>query len=272
MSHASLCLTVDFDAVSPWLHMGEGTNTPTNRSRGLFGAERGAPRLLDLFTELGADTTWFVTGHTVDSFPDVVEEVAARGHGVQHHGWSHTKPGDFVSRGAERVDLLRGLHSIEELLGERPEGYRSPSWDYSEHTPTLLADLGFEWSSSGMAREFEPYELRVDDAPVDDAYEPGEPVGVVEVPVSWQRDDYPPFAYTGQGFADERAVVDHWRRQFDWMYENVDDGVYVLTLHPQVSGRSARLDLVREFVERVTADRDVALRRVGDVVADYRAD
>ncbi|MFB6118761.1 polysaccharide deacetylase [Halosegnis sp.] len=225
--------------------MGDGRNTPTNRSRGLYGAEVGAPNVLDFLADRELPATWFVPGHTIDSFPDVCERVAAA-HEVGHHGWSHTPPGAYDSRAAERTDIERGIASIERLTGTAPAGYRSPSWDYSEHTVELLCELGFEYSSSGMAREFTPYRVRQDSPESTGAYDPSEATDLVELPVSWARDDYPPLAFASErGYTAEQAVFDDWRAQFDYA---PDDGVFVLTMHPQVIGRPDRLARLGEFI------------------------
>ncbi|MEF8801358.1 MAG: polysaccharide deacetylase [Halolamina sp.] len=267
MPNPTVCLTVDFDAVSPWLHMGDFGDSPVQRSRGRFGAEVGAPRVLDVLDRHDVPSTWFIPGHTIDSFPEPCQRAVDEGHEVGHHGWSHTQPGEYESREAERADLLRGVESIKGLTGSEPDGYRSPSWDFSANTVSLLADLGFEWSSSGMAREFEPYELTEEHAPPDGPYEVGEPVGITELPVSWQRDDYPALAYSGgHAFSDETAVFDHWRRQFDWMYEHVDGGIFVMTVHPQVIGRAPRPAMLSELIEHAAGKPGVEFARMGDVV------
>lgn len=266
-----VCLTFDFDAVSPWLHVDDGGNTPTNRSRGLFGAEVGTPRLLDLLDDHGVSTTWFTPGHTLDSFPDVAARIHEAGHAIQHHGWSHTPPGDYDSGEAERADIERGIESIERVTGRRPTGYRSPSWDFSANTPELLADLGFEWDSSGMAREYEPYWLRVDDAPADGPYDRGRKLDVVELPVSWHRDDWPALAHSpGKGFTDEAAVFRDWRERFDWMVGNVEEGVFVLTMHPQVIGQGHRVERLGAFVEYVAGTPEARFARCGEVAAGFR--
>ena len=265
-----VCLTFDFDAVSSWLHV-PGRNTPVNRSRGLFGAEVGAPRLLDLLADHDVPSTWFVPGHTLDSFPDVAERIHEEGHGVQHHGWSHTPPGEYDSRAAERADIERGIESVERATGERPTGYRSPAWDFSEHTPELLVDLGFEWDSSAMAREFEPYRLRIDEAPPDEPYDRGRELDVVEIPVSWHRDDWPALAHSrGKGVADEAAVFRAWRESFDWMVRNVDEGAFVLTTHPQVIGQARRVERLEAFIEHVADTPDVRFARCEEVAAEFR--
>ncbi len=283
MPDATVCLTFDFDAVSPWIHTRDGEgNTPTNRSRGVFGAEVGAPRILEFLERRDLPATWFVPGHTAESFPEAVSAVHEAGHEIGHHGWSHTPPGEFDSRAEELQDVVRGEEALSEITGEPPAGYRSPSWDYSEHTVDILEELGFEWSSSGMAREYSPYFLRRDSAPADEAYD-ADPTGLVEIPVAWHRDDYPALAFSPER---QRAslddVVAHWTEQFDWMVEHVPGtvergvsdelgGVFVLTLHPQVIGRGHRLARLGAFVEHVRAAGDVRFAEMNEVARSFRA-
>jgi peptidoglycan/xylan/chitin deacetylase (PgdA/CDA1 family) len=282
MTDATVCLTFDFDAVSPWLHMDDGErNSPTNRSRGVFGAEVGTPRILEFLERRDLPSTWFVPGHTAESFPEAVAAVHEAGHEIGHHGWSHTPPGEFDTRAEELQDVVRGEEAISEITGEPPAGYRSPSWDYSEHTVDVLQELGFEWCSNGMSREYSPYFVRRDEAPVDDAYD-AEPTDLVEVPVSWGRDDYPLLAFSAQR---QRVAIEdafaEWTESFDWMVEHVPGavergvseelgGVYVLTLHPQVIGRGHRLSRLGEFVDHVAAAGDVEFAEVGEVARAFR--
>ncbi|MFC6723348.1 polysaccharide deacetylase [Halobium palmae] len=267
MSRARVCLTVDFDGVSSWIHSFDEADSPTNLSRGLFGVDVGAPRLLDLFDEHGVETTWFVPGHTIDSFPEAVDEVWTAGHDIQHHGWSHTRPGTYPDAAAERDDIERGIESIESLTGRAPSGYRSPSWDFSANTLSLLEEFDFEWDSSQMGREFRPYRLRTGwQAPADAPYDRGSETDLVEVPVSWQRDDFPAFAFNRErGYANETEIFETWESQFEWMYRNVDDGVYVLTMHPQIMGYGHRLERLNALVESMAAHSDVEFTTVDDV-------
>jgi len=269
---ATVCLSFDFDAVSPWV-LGDELS-PTQLSRGLFGARTGVPRILHLLEEYDVPATFFTPGHTLDSFPDRSREIVEAGHGVQHHGWSHTPPSAFDSRAAERADVERGIESIERVTGERPTGYRSPSWDLSEHTLDILQELGFDWDSSGMATDYTPYYLREGwAAPADDVYDPGTETDVLELPVSWKRDDYPAFAFRGGelwGFADPARVVENWAAEFDWMYDTVEGGVYTLTMHPQVSGRGQILPHVETLIEHMRSKPGVAFRRMDDVAREFR--
>jgi hypothetical protein len=91
MATATVCLCYDFDVVSVWFHAYGATDSPTKTSRGLFGADVAAPRILDLHERLDLPATWFTPGHTIDSFPEVCGRVVDAGHDVQCHGWSHTR-------------------------------------------------------------------------------------------------------------------------------------------------------------------------------------
>ncbi|MFC7203076.1 polysaccharide deacetylase [Haloferax namakaokahaiae] len=271
MTHHSVCLTFDFDGVSSWIHSFESPDSPTKLSRGLFGVDVGAPRVLDLLDQFDVESTWFTPGHTIDSFPERAEEVWTRGHDIQHHGWSHTRPRQYESKAAERADIERGVESIVELTGNRPTGYRSPSWDFSLHTLDILRELGFEWDSSQMATDFVPYYVREGwKAPADGPFERGTETELVEVPVSWHRDDFPAFAFNRErGYTNERAIFRQWREQFDWMVEHVDGGVFVLTMHPQVIGHGHRLDRLESFIEHVADTPSVEFETVEAVVERF---
>ncbi|WP_439027139.1 polysaccharide deacetylase family protein [Haloarchaeobius sp. DT45] len=277
MANATVCLSVHFDAVSTWLWSYDSWDMPTRHSRGVYGADVGAPRLLDLFDQYDVSSTWCIPGHTIESFPEICGEVHDRGHGVQHHGWTHRGPSTFESKDAEKRDIERGIESIRDLTGERPTGYASPAWDFSEHTLDILQELAFEWDSSVMAADFRPHYLEGGwKAPEDGPYERGEPTDIVELPVSWERDDFPPFTYTWSrphrmGYVPEDAIFQKWYDQFDWMYEHVDDGVFVLTLHPQVVGQAHRLLRLEAFLQHVRSKSGASFETMETAATAFRA-
>jgi peptidoglycan/xylan/chitin deacetylase (PgdA/CDA1 family) len=240
---------------------------------GRYGAEVAAPRLLDLHDRQDVPATWFVPGHTIESFPEVSGDVWDRGHEVQHHGWSHRALPSFETRADERRDLERGIEAVRDLTGRRPRGFRTPDGGFSEHTIDLLEELGFEWDSSGASHDFEPCHLHKGArAPVDEPYDPGEPTDIVEIPKVWHRDDWMQLFPVVSGpewvaFETEPAVFDRWTEELEWMHEHVDGGVYVLLLHPQCAGRVPFLTRLEAFVERFDAVDGVEFAELGDVAA-----
>jgi peptidoglycan/xylan/chitin deacetylase (PgdA/CDA1 family) len=247
---------------------------PQKHSRGIYGAEVAAPRLLDMFDRLDLPATWFTPGHTIDSFPEICGEIHDRGYNIQHHGWKHTFPANFETKEDEKADFERALDSIQDLTGEKPSGYRSPYWDFSKNTLEILQELGFEWDSSLMGNDFQTYYVRENwSADPDEAYEKGEETDILELPVSWKRDDWPPFQFIqgadSQGGApDEKQVFDMWRAQFDWMYDNIDDGVFFLTNHPQVIGQPPRTLYLEELIRHMQSKPDVEFKTYEEIAQE----
>src|SRR3974390_2646640 len=110
--------------------------TPTPLSRGEFGA-MAARRILDFLKSRRIKATWFIPGFTIESWPRDCEAVVDGGHEVAHHSWAHIPPAN-QSRDEEEADLVRANDAIARLTGRKARGYRSPSWDLSEHTIDLL--------------------------------------------------------------------------------------------------------------------------------------
>jgi peptidoglycan/xylan/chitin deacetylase (PgdA/CDA1 family) len=49
-------------------------------SRGIFGATVGIDRLLEMYEKYNIKATWFVPGHTAESFPARVRKIHDKGH------------------------------------------------------------------------------------------------------------------------------------------------------------------------------------------------
>src|ERR1700737_2593153 len=130
------CIGVDVDAVAGWLGSYGGEDSPDDISRGLFAGEVGSRRLLKLFDRLGIKTTWFIPGHSIETFPAEMKAVAAAGHEIGIHGYSHENP-IAMTREKERAVLDKCIDLVTTLAGRRPTGYVAPWWGFSR-VPTEL--------------------------------------------------------------------------------------------------------------------------------------
>lgn len=250
----TVCLTFDFDAISIWIGPHQ-SNSPSLISRGEFGAVA-VRRILALLATHNIPATFFIPGHTAETYPDLTRQIAAAGHEIGHHGYLHERPGD-LSLAEERAVLVRGLEALESVAGIKPVGYRSPSWDNTAHTVDLLMEHGFRYESSLMADDFTPYWCRTGDViQRDGPYLFGQEVDLVEMPVSWILDDFPHFEYLKAGptvfpgLAAPSKVEEIWQGEFEFMTRYVEHGVYTLTMHPQVIGRGHRFLLLERLIER----------------------
>ena len=116
---------IDVDAVAGWLGSYGGENSPCDISRGLFAGEVGVPRLVKLFDRLGIRTSWFIPGHSIETFPEQMRAVAEAGHEIGIHGYSHENPVAMTPEQEEAV-LDKCIDLVTKLQGKPPTGYVAP--------------------------------------------------------------------------------------------------------------------------------------------------
>jgi peptidoglycan-N-acetylglucosamine deacetylase len=265
MPRSTVCLSFDFDAMSVWLAY--DNVTPAMLQRGEYGARVGVPRVLDLLASHGLPATFFVPGHTVESFPRETERILEAGHEVAHHSYAHIDPSG-QTRDDERADMERAWRVLE-AVGVAPLGFRSPSADLSESTLELVEERGFVYDSSLMSDDYRPFHPRIGDRVARGVpLERGRESRLWELPLSFELDDWVHFQFNfdpyRKGGATPGDVLEIWRGEFDWMHEHVDGGVLTVTMHPQVIGRGHRIAMLDAFV-RHCGERGAHFERMGDV-------
>jgi peptidoglycan/xylan/chitin deacetylase (PgdA/CDA1 family) len=178
---------------------------------------RGLERVVQVLERHAARATFYVHGATIEQRPGVFCELVAAGHELAHHGYAHL-PTHTLDPAGERAELERGLDALA-AIGVSARGYRSPGWELTPLTLSLLHEHGFAWDSSLMADE-RPYRL---------------PGGLLELPVHWRLDDVPQFARC----RDARDVLRTWTAEHDHA-----DGHLTYTIHPEITGRGHRITLL----------------------------
>lgn len=255
---------VDVDAVAGWLGSYGGEDSPCDISRGMFAGEVGVPRLLQLFKRFDITASWFIPGHSIETFPQQVAAIAAAQHEIGLHGYSHENPLS-MSPEQEAAVLDRSIELIVEHVGQRPTGYVAPWWEFSNATAKLLLERGIRYDHSLMHHDFQPYYLRPDDRwtkidyskPAEYWMKPlirGTESRLIEIPANWYLDDEVPMMFVksqsnSHGFVTPRQLETLWRDQFDWVYREYDYAVFPMTIHPDVSGRPQTLLMHERLIE-----------------------
>ena len=273
---------VDVDAVAGMLGSYGGEDSPCDISRGLFSGEVGGPRLIRLFEKYGLPATWFVPGHSIETFPELTQMIVDAGHEIGVHGYSHENP-IAMTREQETAILDRSIELIEKVSGRRPTGYVAPWWEFSPVTNEILLERGIKYDHSLMHRDFEPYYVRVGDSwkkidytkDAETWMEPlvrGEETDLVEIPANWYLDDLPPMMFikaapNSHGFVNPRDIEQMWRDQFDWVYREMDEAVFTMTIHPDVSGRPQVLLMLERLIEHISSHEGVRWQTF-DQIAD----
>ena len=275
---------VDIDAVAAWLGTFGGADSPHDISRGLFAGEIGVPRLLNFFDRFNIKATWFAPGHSIETFPKQVENIVKRGHEIGLHGYSHENPLAMTRQQEEDV-LDKCIELITNVAGRKPVGHAAPWWELSAATPELLLARGIKYDHSMMHRDFECYYLRTGDewTPIDYSQPArswmkplvrGKESALIEIPVSWYLDDLPPMMFVKKapnsyGFANPRDIEELWRDQFDWVYRNLDEAVFSITIHPDVSGRPQVLAMLERLCAHMMDHAGVRFMTCEEIAADF---
>ena len=215
-------------------------------------------------------------GHTIEAFPELAERIVQEGHEIGHHGYCHEDPKP-LELAEERKILERGIELIERLAGVPPRGYRCPSGSFSENTLALLLEYGFLYDSSMMADDHTPYYCRVGDrAPPDAPYVFGRRIDLLEIPFAWHLDDHPYFEHVrsrqgiNPGLSDPSRVYEVWAGDFDYLCHKLGQGVFTLTMHPQVIGRGHRLLMLERLIEHMRGSEGVRFTTMGEFAREWK--
>lgn len=271
-----IALSFDFDALSAFLGTGDHPeNNLADYSTGIFAGQVGGRRLLRVLKKHGiADqVTWFIPGHTMETFEDTVKEIVQCGAEIGLHGYAHE--GAYqMTEAQERDVLVKCMEVAQRLTGKKVQGYRAPMYQLRETTIELLKEFGFLYDSSLSHHDSQPYLVpcappvqRIDFSKpasswlcptrLSDMESPTAGRPLVEIPTGWNNEDmmalqYFPHLHNSHGHVDARVVEQRWKDIFLWLWENPDleDGSFVfpLLMHPDTSGMAHVTGMVDRFI------------------------
>ena len=268
----SACLSFDFDAISVWIGTMRAKSLSAT-SRGEFG-KVGTERLLDVLKRYNIPSTWFVPGHTIDTYPATVQQIADGGHEIGHHGYCHENIGALPPDEDRRV-MERGASCVRRLTGKYPVGFRSPGGSLTPRLLELLLEFDFSYDSSLLGDDFTPHYCRSgDEIHTDGPYIFGKSVNLVELPFDWSLDDWPYFNINWRdhhvGLRTPDEVYKIWAAEFDFLYQRLGSGTYILTMHPQVIGRGHRILMLEHLIEYIKNHEGVTFKTMGQVAEEWR--
>jgi len=107
-------------------------------------------KLLAIFDEFDVRGTFFVLGWVAERYPQLVRDIAARGHEIACHGYSHRlvyeqSPEEFYQ------ETQRAKNLLQEITGSAVLGYRAASYSIVRESLwvlDILVELGFVYDSS----------------------------------------------------------------------------------------------------------------------------
>ena len=176
-------------------------------------------KLLDIFDEFTVRSTFFVLGWVAERHPDLVREIAARGHEIASHGYAHRLVYDQTPA-AFRADVHRAKSILEDAAGCRIGGYRAPSYSVTPRSLwalDVLIEEGHTYDASIFPIRHDRYGIPVSPrAPFPIRREPGT---LMEVPGSTVRLGPLNLPIAGGGYF--RILPYRWTR---WGIERLNGG------------------------------------------------
>ena len=234
-------MALSFDCDHETIPLRDAETRPGKLSQGEFGSRVGSRRIMALLERRRIPATFFIPAVSAMLHPEEARGYAEAGHEIGIHGWIHER-NMLLSPADERDLALRSADTLERITGQRPVGVRTPSWDFSDATLSIVREMGLVYDSSLMADD-EPYEVLAD----------GQPTGLVEIPVEWIRDDavyFPMDRYTAlRPYTPPRGVLTIWRDEFDRAY--AEGGLFQLTMHPHIIGHRSRMAILEDLVDYI---------------------
>ncbi|MFI8083826.1 polysaccharide deacetylase family protein [Kitasatospora sp. NPDC086009] len=109
---------------------------------------RHTPTVLALLEQYRIRATFFLIGENAVEHPGLVREIAARGHHIANHTWTHPDLRS-LSEGKVRDELERTSDLLNRTTGKPPTWFRAPGGDWSTAALKVSASLGMRsmgWS------------------------------------------------------------------------------------------------------------------------------
>jgi peptidoglycan-N-acetylglucosamine deacetylase len=115
-------------------------------------AEEHTRRVLDLLEQRGHRGTFFVIGARAAASPELVVEIARRGHGLANHSYDHAHTTPFMPPDRLAADLERAQALLKNASGQAPRWFRAPVGILSPRVVAAARRAGLElvgWTATG---------------------------------------------------------------------------------------------------------------------------
>ncbi|HVD77624.1 MAG TPA: polysaccharide deacetylase family protein [Vicinamibacteria bacterium] len=193
-------LSVDLDE---WYHCRWATGSPRSRWRDTaqffrehYRSDRPTGelvepthRVLALFDRLGVKGSFFILGEVARFYPDLVREIAARGHEVGCHGFHHVDV-DLLGPEGFRRELAESCELLASLVGRPVAGYRAPNLLVRDWMIPMLRAEGLRYDASVctsralLGKDFGHEHVAANPYRFSDAFARPDPTGdLVEIPL-----------------------------------------------------------------------------------------
>ena len=234
-----------------------------------YRVEANTDRILALFERAGVKATFFTLGWVAERSPELVKRIAAQGHEVASHGYSHqliyNQTPDVFKEETRRSKVI-----LEDILGAPVTGYRAASYSITNQSRwalDILAEQGFTWDSSIFPVHHDRYGMPGTPRwphrlTTDKGYE------LAEFPLSTFKLPGYTLPIAGGGYF---RLFPYWFSRYGLVAINREGRPFVFYLHPwEVDPGQPRLDVKWFSRFRHYNNLDVCEQRLARLLSDFR--
>jgi allantoinase len=221
-----------------------------------FGNRVGFWRLLDILDHYQIKCSTTLSIGVLEHFPEIAEAMLKRDWTFVNHGFYNTRYVTTYSEAQERDFLHECVETFKRLTGRQIKGHSGPAASNTEHTPDLLAEVGFLYQT----------DWKIDDQPLPIKVKSGR---LVCVPYTSELNDAP--LYRRHHEADYYAEI--CKAQFDQLYEEgAENGrCMCMAFHPYATGRPHRSKYLDEVLSYIMGHEGVWQTTTDEIAAYYLA-
>ncbi len=255
---SAFCISWDMDgeAAQYFRNPEEARNQIAELVQRSYGPTVGIYKILDMLDNFEVKGTFFIPGYTALTYPDSVKAIVEKKHSLGLHGFMHETL-DKLDNTLENEMFKKSINAFKKLGYNVPNVFRSPSFEWNRRTPNILINNSIIADSSLMGDD-KPYIIKT---------EFGE---IIEIPVQWILDDFEFWGHTKANrqkpISNPDTVIKIWQRELEGLYHS--GGIFVLTLHPFVSGRWVYIKAIETLMKTAKTYNDLWITTI-DQVADY---
>lgn len=99
--------------------------------------------ILDTLDKYNIKATFFLCGYWVEKYPDMVKEIASRGHEIGNHSYSHPHMTKLSAKDMQK-DVEKNEKMIEKLTGKRCAVFRAPYGEYDDSVILAMREAGYQ--------------------------------------------------------------------------------------------------------------------------------
>ncbi|NOX16595.1 MAG: polysaccharide deacetylase family protein [Epsilonproteobacteria bacterium] len=105
-------------------------------------------KLLQVFKKYNSKGTFFISTETLPNSEKYIKMIKNAGHEIASHGHNHTLDYDVKSKMDLYNQIEKSKKLLEDIMGEKVIGFRTPAFKRSRYTDEVLEELGFIYDSS----------------------------------------------------------------------------------------------------------------------------